>query len=216
MVCNAGWPERPAADRHNERFQERHVLPLRVRPGWAPAPRLYRHRQQAVGDRGGARPAATAGAELRPDPGRRKSGTAPEDDQTSRRRISCRLQTETRIPNFRGLRPRTCEQTARRQSRGGDYAECREAVSSRSPERESRPEDHQRRGAIVAPALWRAGRPDSRDPAPRQGTETAATSLARPPVRRGGKNTDAGGGAEVAHAHDARSPRTGFEHGSPG
>ena len=46
--------------------------------------------------------------------------------------------------------------------------------------------------------------------------ETAAASVARPPVQRGGEGADAGGGAEVAHAADARGPRAGFEHRSPG
>ena len=37
-----------------------------------------------------------------------------------------------------------------------------------------------------------------------------------PPVQRGREGADAGGGAEVAHAADARGPRVGFEHRSPG
>jgi hypothetical protein len=68
------------------------------------------------------------------------------------------LPCQTAIGDVRRVRPRACEQVARRPSGGGDYAQGGEAVSSRSPKGESWPEDHHK-VKIAAAGQLRASLP---------------------------------------------------------
>src|SRR5450759_4422595 len=83
-----------------------------------------------------------------------------------------RVQSEARVRDLRGLCPRARDRLPRQATRRGDYADGRETLPDGSVIGEGRSQDHQRRGAAAVAAMWRPGRSDPREVAPREGNET--------------------------------------------